>query len=100
VDTTALVAALNSGKVAAAALDVVESEYLLDPDELIDLATHDDAARETLKHAVSLAALTHMPNVIVTNHNAYNSRDAIDKINQTTLENIFNFIDGKEVHSV
>lgn len=100
IDTTALVESLKNGSVSAAALDVVESEFLLDPDEIIELATHDDAARATLRHAVSLTALKHMPNVIVTNHNAYNTVDAIAKINQTTADNIRNFIEGKEIHSV
>ncbi len=102
VDTTALVSALRQGHVASAALDVLESEYLMDPDMLIDLASHDDAAKATLRHAVSLAALERMPNVVVTNHNAFNTREALQRINQTTSDNIVNFLAGKdkEVHAV
>lgn len=102
VDTTALVSALRDGHVSAAALDVLESEYLMDPDMLIDVAAHDDSAKATLRHAVSLAALQRMPNVVVTNHNAFNTREALGRINQTTVDNILNFLAGKqkEVHIV
>jgi D-lactate dehydrogenase len=69
---------------------------------LIDVAAHNNAAKDTLKHAVSLAALHRMPNVIVTNHNAFNTREAIDRINQTTCDNITNFLAGAhdKVHAV
>lgn len=100
VDTTALVAALRQGHLGGAALDVIEGEYLLDPDELIALAAHNDAAKQTLRHAVSMAALQHMPNVILTDHNAYNTVEAIRRINQTTADNIHNFLNGKEAFTV
>jgi D-lactate dehydrogenase len=102
VDTTALVAALRDGHVSAAALDVLEAEYLMDPDMLIEVAAHDEAAKATLRNAVSIAALQRMPNVVVTNHNAFNTREALQRINQTTSENITNFLAGKdkEVHAV
>lgn len=95
IDTTALVVALKNGHVHAVALDVLESEYLLDPDELINLAAHNDAAKSTLRRAVALAALQHMPNVIITNHNAYNTHEALQRINQTTVDTIRNFYQSK-----
>ncbi|HKX73082.1 MAG TPA: NAD(P)-dependent oxidoreductase [Candidatus Saccharimonadales bacterium] len=100
VDTPALVDALRHGHIAGAALDVLEGEYLMDPDKLIALAAHDDAAKQTLRHAVAMAALQHMPNVILTDHNAYNTTEALQRINQTTADNILNFLDGKEVFTV
>lgn len=100
IDTSALVDALRHGHLGGAALDVLEGEYLMDPDELIALAAHDDAAKDTLRHAVAMAALQHMPNVILTDHNAYNTDEAIHRINQTTVQNIRNFMDGKEVFTV
>ena len=100
VDTSALVDALRHGHLGGAALDVLEGEYLMDPDELIALAAHDNAAKDTLRHAVAMAALQHMPNVILTDHNAYNTNEAIHRINQTSADNIRNFIAGKEVFTV
>lgn len=100
IDTTALVNALRHGHLGGAALDVLEGEYLMDPDELIALAAHDNAAKDTLRHAAAMAALQHMPNVILTDHNAYNTNEAIHRINQTTADNIRNFMAGKEVFTV
>lgn len=96
IDTVALVDALKNGHIYAAALDVLESEYLLDPDQLIDLAAHDTAAKATLRHAVSLAALQHMPNVIITNHNAYNTKEALERINLTAAKSINAYLGGKK----
>jgi D-lactate dehydrogenase len=100
VDTGALVQSLKKGQLSAAALDVLESEYLLDPDELVTLAIHDDAAKATLRHAVSLAALQRMPNVLITNHNAYNTAEAVQRINQTIASRINDFLAGKAVLGV
>lgn len=92
IDTAALVDALHGGHIHSAALDVLESEYLMDPDQLINLASHNDAAKQTLRHATAIAALQRMPNVIVTNHNAFNTVEAIERINRVTAENILNFL--------
>ena len=100
IDTPALVEALRSGHVAGAALDVLESEFLLDPDKLIELAGHSDTAKQTLRHAVAIAALQHMGNVLITDHNAYNTGEALMRLNQTTVNNIRNFLEGKEVAKV
>jgi D-lactate dehydrogenase len=100
VDTVALVDALNSKQVGAAALDVMENEYLMNPDELLDLATQDDTAKQMLRHAVALAALQRCPNAILTNHNAYNTTEALQRINQTTADNINGFLDGGKVFTV
>jgi D-lactate dehydrogenase len=101
VDTVALVHALNRGDIHGAALDVVEDEYLLDPDNLIDLATNQDkSAKSTIRHALALLTLERMPNVIITNHNAYNTVEAIERINKMTVENIVGFYHGNKIHTV
>jgi D-lactate dehydrogenase len=101
VDTVALVKALDAGGLAGAALDVVEDEYLLDPDDLIDLvAEQDKAARATIRHALALLALERMPNVIITNHNAYNTVEAAAKINLLTIQNITGFYAGNKIFDV
>jgi Lactate dehydrogenase and related dehydrogenases len=101
IDTVGLVKALNRGEIQGAALDVVESEYLLDPDDLIELVAHqDNAAKSTVRHALALLALERMPHAIITNHNAYNTVEATDKINSMTVQNITGFYAGAKIFTV
>ncbi|MDR3125519.1 MAG: hydroxyacid dehydrogenase [Candidatus Nomurabacteria bacterium] len=101
IDTVALVKALKDRQIKAAALDVLEDEYLLDPDDLIELAAQQDrAARSTLRHALAILALERLPNAIITNHNAYNTVEATAKINQMTLQNITGFYTGGQIFTV
>ena len=44
-----------------------------------------------------LALLLMMPNVIVTSHQAFFTREAVHNIAQTTLQNILDFSEGKEL---
>lgn len=96
VDTTALVRALIDNKLGGAGLDVVEGEELLDPQELVLLASKTNADPELAHRALSIAALQRLPNVILTNHNAYNSREAVRIINQTTVDTIRDFCADKK----
>jgi D-lactate dehydrogenase len=102
VDTVSLVRELRRSHLGGAALDVVEEEYLLDPDELIKLATEnaDQEACISLRHAVALLALERMSNVIVTNHNAFNTNEALERINNMTVENIIGFTNDDKIYSV
>ena len=44
-----------------------------------------------------LALLLMMPNVIVTSHQAFFTREAVHNIAQTTLQNILDFSEGNEL---
>lgn len=74
IDTTALIGALKSGQVAGAGLDVLESEHSLhnEDDVILKSQDHSDDALRVLGDHV----LMHMPNVIVTPHIAFHSREA------------------------
>lgn len=85
VETPALVEALKTGALAGAGLDVIEEEGVLKSD---GTTGHSDA---TLKAIQELLA---MPNVIITPHNAFNSREAFLRILDTTILNIVNFTKG------
>jgi D-lactate dehydrogenase len=96
IDTVALVRILHQKQLAGAALDVIESEYLLDPEEFVRFVSSDtDENRDVaLRHAAAILALERMPNVLVTNHNAFNTTEAILSINEMTVENIKGAIGG------
>lgn len=95
VDTHALVEALGSNKLAGAALDVVEQEDLLHGFNAEHTATHESA-----QAAIDIASLKDMPNVIITPHNAFNSREAVDRIRQTTVQNIIDFYNGQTPNKI
>lgn len=100
IDTNALLSALKSGKVAGAGLDVLEDEKLMDFDEEQLLLKKGKAGKEALEHVLANTILMKMPNVILTSHNAYNTTEAISRINHTTVENIISYLAGSVQNKV
>jgi len=93
VDTQALVFSLKEGRLGGAGLDVFEEEGVI-KDELDFLATGKPDGHD-LKTIIANHILIDLDNVIVTPHNAFNTREAILRILDTTLENIKSFVEGK-----
>ena len=91
IDTEALVQALHSGKLGGAALDVVEGEAFLSYNEEAMLLRSNALPQDLLKHSVEISMLNKMPNVIISPHNAFNTVEAIGRINQITAQNIIEF---------
>ena len=91
IETEALAEALDTGKIAGAALDVLEGEQLFDTHEEVALLRSHTLPKTTGEQSVALLALHKMPNVILTPHNAFNTEEAIGRINGTTCENIIRF---------
>lgn len=87
IDTQALINGLKSGKVGAAGLDVYEEETALFFEDYSDEIIRDD----------TLSTLISMPNVIVTSHQAFLTREALDGIAETTMQNLKDFFSGKEL---
>jgi D-lactate dehydrogenase len=85
VDTSALIDALKSGKVGGVAMDVYEQESDL---------FFEDLSNEVVKDDVFQRLLT-FPNVIVTGHQAFFTREALAAIAQTTLQNIADLEAGR-----
>lgn len=91
IDTEALVQALHSGKLGGAALDVVEGEAFLSYNEEAMLLRSNALPQDLLQHSVEISMLNKMPNVIISPHNAFNTVEAIGRINQITAQNITEF---------
>lgn len=97
IDTDALLAGLVSGHIAGAGLDVLEGEnFIQDEVELLDK----EISKENLETLLHDHILIKMDNVIVTPHNAFNSKEAIIRILDTTVDNIISFIEGKSQNLV
>lgn len=92
VETAALLSALRSGKLYGAGLDVLEEEGVI-KDELNFLVSG-DPAEHNLKTVLSNHVLIDLPNVIVTPHSAFNTKEALERILNTTIENIVAFTKG------
>lgn len=91
VDTAALIDALYSGQVGAAGLDVVEGEPLLQFEEEISLL-HPGSSRRDLLLDAEHNILRRLPNVILTPHNAFNSREAVVRIQEVSAANITSYL--------
>ncbi len=90
VDTPALIDALKSGQLGYLGLDVYEEEAELFFEDRSDLPLQDDV----------LARLLTFPNVIVTAHQAFLTREALAAIAQTSLDNIAAWAAGLPVNQV
>lgn len=89
VDTVSLLEHLRSLTIAGAGLDVLEYEA-----HLHGIVDEDDP---NVKIVRELQAL---PHVVLTPHNAFNTHEAVDRIRQTTAQNIIDFYKGEMPNKV
>lgn len=84
IDTLAVIEALKSGQVGYLGLDVYEEESDLFFEDLSGRVIQDDV----------FARLLTFPNVIITGHQAFFTRNALERIAEVTLANISDFEQG------
>jgi D-lactate dehydrogenase len=89
VDTAAMIEALKSGKVGYFGMDVYEEEGDVFYRDLSEHVIEDDV----------LARLMTMPNVLITGHQGYFTREALEAIADTTLKNISDFDQGRDLEN-
>ena len=87
IDSADLVEALKDKKIGAVALDVYEEEedYFFE-----------DKSTQVIEDDI-LGRLLSFYNVLLTSHQAYFTQEAVDAITLTTLNNIKDFVEGKEL---
>ena len=91
VDTRAVIEGLKSGHLGSLGLDVYEEEADLFFEDLSDTVIQDDV----------FARLLTFPNVLITGHQGFFTREALAGIAETTLGNATAFATGKgEIHKV
>lgn len=99
VDSAALLAMLNEGKLAGAALDVLEGEQVISEDFVLSQEAG-EGALDKLRLAVEAYQLMHHPKVLVTPHIAFYSREALQRILRMTVDNVAAFEGGAAVNVV
>ncbi|MFR1501038.1 MAG: NAD(P)-dependent oxidoreductase [Ruminococcus sp.] len=89
IESEALLSALQSGKIAAAGLDVYEEET----------AFFFEDFSENIHRDQVLSLLLSMPNVLLTSHQAFLTNEALKNIAEVTLQNLADFFDGKPLQN-
>jgi D-lactate dehydrogenase len=93
IDVKALLRALADGKVAAVGLDVLPNEPAIG--EEAEMLRSFFSKKYGLEKLLADNVLLRMRNVIITPHSAFNTTEAVERILQTTGENIKHFISGE-----
>ncbi len=96
IDTQALLYGLDNGIIAGAGLDVLEGEDDMKEHKAL-LKSRDEGEWQTF---IRNHLLLKEKNVIITPHSAFFTKEALQRILDTTIENVKGFARGKVVNSV
>ncbi len=97
VDTNALLFALENKILGGAGLDVIEGEELIKEEKQL---LHETGNVEKWRTIVRNHKIFRMENVVFTPHNAFNSKEALMRILDTTTENIKSFYSKKPINII
>ncbi|MBI4948244.1 hydroxyacid dehydrogenase [Candidatus Berkelbacteria bacterium] len=97
IDAQALIDALNIGIVAQAGIDVLDDEGLLKEEKQFFSSYFDKTDFQT---ALANHALMRDERVLVTPHNAFNSKESLRNIIHTTVDNIIGLLDNDPINVV
>lgn len=98
VETDALFQALTQEYLGGAALDVLESEVELK--EEVELLGNGKISSDKLKNVLEDHILIDLPNVIITPHMAFYTKEAEESIMETTVNNIKSALSGNPLNIV
>ena len=99
IETQALYQALKKGQIAGAALDVLEEEGNLKEEQRM-LLEEEDIPPEKLKTLLANHIFIDLDNVIISSHNAFNTKEALQNIVITTIKNIQSYLNKKPINLV
>lgn len=86
IKTEDLIKGIREGKFFAVGLDVYEEE---------NNNVYEDRSDQILEHS-TVARLLNFPNVMVTSHQGFFTREALEAISKTTMENALAFMEGRK----
>lgn len=86
IKTDDLIRGIRDGRFFAVGLDVYEEE---------DGSVYEDLSDAILEHS-TVARLLNFPNVMVTSHQGFFAREALQAISRTTMENALCFLEGRK----
>ncbi len=91
VENRALIHGVKSGHIAGAGLDTIEGEKLILQKEMIGALDSESTSPTTYEHAAEVHAMLQIPGIVMTQHAAFNTEEAIARINDVTVQNIIQF---------
>ena len=99
IETQALYEALKNGQIGGAALDVLEEEGDMVEEQRM-LLEKENIPPEKLRILLANHIFIDLDNVIITSHNAFNTKEALQNIVITTMENIEGYLKVKPINLV
>jgi D-lactate dehydrogenase len=93
IDTEALLKGLDEGWLSGAGLDVLEGEDVFSEEK--QLLSNPNVTAESLKTALRNLSLLRRPDMVITPHIGFDSVEAVERILDTTIENIIAYRNGK-----
>jgi D-lactate dehydrogenase len=93
IDSQALIRGLAEGKVCAAGLDVLSEEPVIREEAELLRSVYE--RKHNLDALLADHVLIRLRNVVVTPHSAFNTREAVSRILETTVDNIESYVKGE-----